>query len=148
MFIYFQKPSQFGSEVGYTDLGGEVSGSRLGHNNDFKNGTYCSSACAGHNEIKKGEYLSHKKAQRIPYTMDIQTKVVLFKGHRAILQAKDSQGKFSDWIRIRRGRVSLILELINQLIKFEEEKIFGLQNKFCNYEKRNTSENFHCEFFP
>jgi hypothetical protein len=32
---------------------GEVSGSSLGHTKDLKrNGTYCSSACAGHNELE------------------------------------------------------------------------------------------------
>ena len=33
-----------------------------------------------------------------------------------------------------------------QLIKFEEEKIFGLHKQFCNNEKReiNTFENFSC----
>ena len=39
-----------------------------GHTNNFKNGTYCSSACTGHNELEYGECLSHKKAQLIPYT--------------------------------------------------------------------------------
>ena len=56
--------------------GWEVSGSSPGHNKDFKNATHCYSACAGHNELEKGECLSHKKTQLIPYTMDLQTKVV------------------------------------------------------------------------
>ena len=46
-------PSIFG-----TDLDEESS---PGHTNDFKNYTYCSSACAGHNGLEYGEYLSHKK---------------------------------------------------------------------------------------
>ena len=37
---------------------------------------------------------------------------------------------------------------IYQLIKFEEEKRFGLWKQFCNYEKRNIFENFPWEFFP
>ena len=64
--------------------------------------------------------------------------------YRDILQEKVSQGKFSNWIRGRLGRVSFLLELI----KFEEEKRFGLKTN-CYYEKReiNTLENFPCEFF-
>ena len=46
------KPSRFGSVVAHPDLGGEVSGSSSGHTKDFNNGAYCSSACAGHNELK------------------------------------------------------------------------------------------------
>ena len=53
--------SRFGSVVAHLDLDGEVSGSSPGHTKDFKVGTY---------------YLSHKKLQLIPYTMDLQTKVV------------------------------------------------------------------------
>ena len=34
------------------DLDGEVSGSSPGHTKDFINDTYCSSACAGHNELE------------------------------------------------------------------------------------------------
>ena len=38
----------------------------------------------------------------------------------------------------------------HKLIKLEEEKRFGLQKQFCNYEKWeiNRFENFPCEFFP
>ena len=46
------KPSRFGLVVAHPDLDGEVSGSSPGHTKDFKNGTYCSSACAGHNELE------------------------------------------------------------------------------------------------
>ena len=37
----------------------------------------------------------------------------------------------------------------HQLIKFEEQKRFGIYKQFCNYEKReiNTFENFPCDFF-
>ena len=42
----------------------------------LKNGTYCSSACAGHNELELGECLSHKKDAAQLSTMDLQTKVV------------------------------------------------------------------------
>ena len=45
-------PNRFGSVVAHTDLDGEVSGSSPGHTKDLKNGTYCSSACAGHNELE------------------------------------------------------------------------------------------------
>ena len=38
---------------------------------------------------------------------------------------------FQNCIHSRWGRVSFLLELI----KFEEEKRFGLQKQFCNYEK-------------
>ena len=53
------------------DVDVEVSG----HTKDY-NGTYCSSACAGHNELEQGQCLSHKKMQLIPYTIDLKTKVV------------------------------------------------------------------------
>ena len=68
--LCFKQPSRFGSVVAQPDLDGEVSGSSPGHTKDFKNGTYCSSACACHNELR------HKKEQLISYTMDLQTKVV------------------------------------------------------------------------
>jgi hypothetical protein len=45
-------PSRFGSVVAHPDLDGEVSGSSPGHIKYFKNGTNCSSACAGHNELE------------------------------------------------------------------------------------------------
>ena len=48
--------SRFGSVVAHPVLDGEVSGSSPGHTKDFKNGTYCSSACAGHNE-RRSSYL-------------------------------------------------------------------------------------------
>ena len=41
------------------------------------------------------------------------------KWHRDILQGKVSQGKFSNWIRCRRG--GFLSYLNHQLIKFEEE---------------------------
>jgi hypothetical protein len=47
-----RNPSRFGSVVAHPDLDGEVSGSRLGHTKNFKNGTYCSSASAGHNKLE------------------------------------------------------------------------------------------------
>ena len=34
------------------DQDGEVSGSSPVHTKDFKDGTYCSLACAGHNELE------------------------------------------------------------------------------------------------
>ena len=43
---------RFGSEVANPDLDGEVLGSSPGQTKDFKNNTYCSSACAGHNELE------------------------------------------------------------------------------------------------
>ena len=46
------QPSRFGSVVAHPDLDGEVSGSSPGHTKVFKNVTYCSSACAGHNELE------------------------------------------------------------------------------------------------
>ena len=39
-------------QVAHPDLDWEASSSSPGHTNDFKNGTYCSSACAGHNELE------------------------------------------------------------------------------------------------
>ena len=63
-------------------------------------------------------------------------------GHRAVLQ-----GKFSNWIRGRRGRS---LSYCNHhLIKFEEEKRSGLLKTFCNNEKWKiiTFEIFSFEFF-
>ena len=71
-------PSRFGWVVAKSDLDGEVSGLSMNHTKVFKNGTYCSSACPGHNELYYWECLSHKKAQLIPYTMDRapETKVV------------------------------------------------------------------------
>ena len=68
-----QIPSRFGSVVSHPDLDGEVSGSSPGHIKVFKNGNYCSSACADHNELEYGKCLNHKKAQLKPYTMDLQT---------------------------------------------------------------------------
>ena len=50
------------------------------------------------------------------------------KGHRDILQRKVSQGKFSNWIRRRRG--GFLSYWNHQPIKFEEEKRFGLKNNF------------------
>ena len=44
--------THFGSVVAHPDLYGEVSGSSPSLTKDFKNGTYCSSACAGHNELE------------------------------------------------------------------------------------------------
>ena len=41
---------KFGSVGAHPDLDGEVSGSSPGNTNDLKNGVYCSSACADHNE--------------------------------------------------------------------------------------------------
>jgi hypothetical protein len=41
-------PSRFNP----VDLDGEVSDSSPGHTKDFINGTYCSSACAGHNGLE------------------------------------------------------------------------------------------------
>ena len=46
------KPSRFGSVVAHSDLDREVSGSSLDHTKDFENCTYCSSACAGQNELE------------------------------------------------------------------------------------------------
>ena len=69
--------------------------------------------------------------------------------HRDILQGKVSQGKFSNWIRGRRGRVSFLLEpSTNQVWRGEE--IQTLKKIFFNHEKReiNTFENFPWEFFP
>ena len=37
----------------------EVSGSSSGHTKDFKNGSYCASAFAGHNELEYEECLSY-----------------------------------------------------------------------------------------
>ena len=51
-------------EVAHPNLDGKVSG------------TYCSSACAGHNKFEKGQCISLIKAQLIAYTMSLQTKVV------------------------------------------------------------------------
>ena len=42
-------------------LDGEVSGSSSGHTNNFKNGTYCSLAFAGHNGLSKGNILTRKR---------------------------------------------------------------------------------------
>ena len=50
--ILICKPSRFGLVVAHPDLDWEASGSSPGHTNDFKIGTYCSSACAGHNELE------------------------------------------------------------------------------------------------
>ena len=72
LFYYVLIPSRFGSVVGHPNLDGQVSGSSLGHNKDLKNGTYSSSACAGHNEH---EYIKGA-AHTLYITMDIQTKVV------------------------------------------------------------------------
>ena len=47
-------PSRFGLVLG------EVSGSSPGHTNNFKNGTYCFSACAGYNE-NEGNALAMKR---------------------------------------------------------------------------------------
>ena len=63
--------------------------------------------------------------------------------NRVTLQGKVSQVKFSNWIRVLSDRN-------HQLIKFEEEKRFGLKKKkkqFCYYEKReiNTFLNFPCK---
>ena len=66
------QPSRFDPVVAHPDLDGEVLGSSLGHTKDFKDGTYCSSVVVGHNELKEGQCLRHKKAQLIPYTMDHQ----------------------------------------------------------------------------
>ena len=38
--------------VAHPDLDGKVSGSGPGHTEDFNNGTYCCSDCAGHNELE------------------------------------------------------------------------------------------------
>ena len=46
------KPTIFNSVVGNPDLDWEVSGSSPSHTKDFKNDTYCSSACAGHNALE------------------------------------------------------------------------------------------------
>ena len=46
------EPSRFSSVVALPNLDGEVSGQSPGHTKDFKNGYYCSSACAGHNELE------------------------------------------------------------------------------------------------
>ena len=53
----FTLPSKFGPAVVQPDQDGEVSGLSLGHTKDFKNGTYCSSACAGHKVLELGECL-------------------------------------------------------------------------------------------
>ena len=45
-------PADLGSVVAHPDLDGEVSDSSPGHTKDFKNGTYCSSAFAGRNELE------------------------------------------------------------------------------------------------
>ena len=47
-----QLPSRFGSVVAHSDLDWEVLGLSPSHTKDLKNGTYCSSACAGHNELE------------------------------------------------------------------------------------------------
>ena len=54
--------------VEHPDLSGEVSSSSPAHTKDCKNGSYCSSACAGYNE--------QKNMQLILYTMDLRIKVV------------------------------------------------------------------------
>ena len=59
----------YGSVVTHQDMDGEVTGSNPGYTNDFKNRTYCSSACVVRNELEKGEYLFLIKAQIIPYSM-------------------------------------------------------------------------------
>ena len=56
--------------IAQTNLDEKESGSSRHHTNDFKNGPYCSSASTFHKD------LNHKKAQLIPYTMDLHTKVV------------------------------------------------------------------------
>ena len=45
-------PSKFGSIIAHSDLDEEVSGSSPGHTKDFEDVFYCSSACAGHNELE------------------------------------------------------------------------------------------------
>ena len=49
-FVIHQ-PSRFSSVVAHLDLYGEILGSSPGNTKDFNNGTYCSSACAGQNEL-------------------------------------------------------------------------------------------------
>ena len=49
--------SRCSSVLAHPDLGGEVSGSSPGHTKDYKNGTYCTSAYTGHNELEWGEYI-------------------------------------------------------------------------------------------
>ena len=65
--FYAMGPNTFGIVVSHPNLDVEVSGSSQCHINDFKNGTYCFLACDGHNELKSGECISHKKVQLIPY---------------------------------------------------------------------------------
>ena len=52
IILYIARPSRFGSVVAHLDLDWEVLGSSPGHTKDFKNGTYCSSASAGYNELE------------------------------------------------------------------------------------------------
>ena len=54
--------AQYPKDLAHLDLDGEVLCSIPGHTSNFKICTYCFSACAGHNELEKGEYLRHKKA--------------------------------------------------------------------------------------
>ena len=49
--------------VAHLDLDREAPGSSPGFTNDFKNGTDCSSACDGNNELEYGECLNNKKGQ-------------------------------------------------------------------------------------
>ena len=50
--ILISIPTRFDLVVAHPDLDWEASGSSPGHTNDFKIGTYCSSACVGHNELE------------------------------------------------------------------------------------------------
>jgi hypothetical protein len=49
-FYDWYLPSRFGSVVAHPDVDGEVLGSSPVDIKDFKNGSYCSSACVGHYE--------------------------------------------------------------------------------------------------
>ena len=55
---------------------------------------------------------------------DVSQKMALYKTAQNILQRKVSQGKFSNWIRFPGG--GFLSYWNHQLIKFEEEKRFGL----------------------